>query len=694
MKRLLRPYAVLLVGIAGVLGSLAVPVSARADQAVARTLFDHEAVLGPMFDTALPPSVTGGVVPAFRVKITNNNRIGLTTTNYGFYGNNFTSRSPSFEFPLGTGFEHMVRGGLWIAGISTFSGTGEDTLVSTAAVDASQGSASAAGTEFTPAGNSIVERSALPNSRVFSPDAVSEQDFVSDYEDFPAKSTVTGGEDHKPLGVSIHQEVYNWSFSRFANFVAIRLTIRNVGATLHNVWVGMYEEFASGPRNMYSTWPPSSTSSVLGSWYNKKLQRYDPEGRTLSEHYCKSYASAEASCDDAVCPPWVGVKLLGVSPDTVANKMVTSFLANWEPGDSTRDEDMERFNLMTTGRITPADSLLPGFAAGGRPNDPTSLLAVGPYNTVLPDSVIRVDFAFVGGSDYEDMLENAKFAQLAFDFNYVLPTPPPSPRMALVPKNGGLDIYWDRSPELVVDPTSPAPEGRDFEGYRVYVGDDQGNLAQVAQFDLVDTTGFNTGLSAAALPDSVLIDTTWYHYKFSVSGLKTGFRTFASTTAYDTGDQRIEPLESGITQNLALAVPGPSPAESQGRIVTVFPNPYKVEAQWDAGALVRDHFLWFANLPPRCTIKIFTLSGDVVKQIDFDAATYRGEGARGLYDPAADVGLSAPTMSGSLFAWDLISGRGQAIASGLYLFAVQDRDTGNTQRGKFLVVKSDREGFQ
>ncbi|MGH7726199.1 MAG: hypothetical protein ACREOU_12300 [Candidatus Eiseniibacteriota bacterium] len=673
----------------------AVPAAVPAP-AWAHVEFSHEVVRDTEYETPPHMRVAGeGVVPAYRVKITNNNRVGLTNTNYGFFGNNFTSRSPSFEFPLGTGFEHMVRGGFWIGGITTYSGTGEQLRVSTGTVDGSQGAASAAGTEFTPAGNTIVERSALPNSRVFSPDAVSEQDFVSDFDDFPAKPTVTSGEDHEPLGISLHQEVYNWSFGRFANFVAIRLTIKNVGPPLRNVWVGMYEEFASGPKNSYSTWPPSSTSGgTLGSWYNKKLMRYDTEGRTLSEHYCRSYLGGEATCEDGVCPPWIGVKLLGVRPDTVANKQITSYIANWAPGDTTKDNDTERHSLMSTGRITPPDSLIPGGSADGTPDDQTSLLAVGPFDEIQPESTITVDFAFVGGVDYEDMLENADFAQLAFDFNYVLPTPPPSPRIAVVPNDGGIDIYFDRSPESVSDPTSPAPGGLDFEGYRVWVGESLGSLRQAAQFDVPDTTGFNTGFAGIALPDSVKIDTTWYQHRYSVRGLKTGFQYFASVTSYDTGDQRIESLESGVTQNLSLTVPGPSPQESQGKSVTVFPNPYKVEAVWDAGDLVRDHFLWFANLPRRCTIKIYTLSGDLVKQVDFDGDTYHGEGARGLYNPTSDVLLDPPTLSGSLYAWDMITSQGQAIASGLYLYAVEDLDGGDIQRGKFLIVKADREGFE
>ncbi len=42
---------------------------------------------------------------------------------------------------------------------------------------------------------------------------------------------------------------------------------------------------------------------------------------------------------------------------------------------------------------------------------------------------------------------------------------------------------------------------------------------------------------------------------------------------------------------------------------------------------------------------------------------------------------------------DLITREGQATATGIYLFAVRDEATGRVERGKFLILKSDREGF-
>jgi hypothetical protein len=61
-----------------------------------------------------------------------------------------------------------------------------------------------------------------------------------------------------------------------------------------------------------------------------------------------------------------------------------------------------------------------------------------------------------------------------------------------------------------------------------------------------------------------------------------------------------------------------------------------------------------------------------------------------VYDPASDL---PPTLSGSSFGWDLVTRRGQAAASGLYLWSVED-GSGKRQLGKILIVKSDREGLQ
>ena len=123
----------------------------------------------------------------------------------------------------------------------------------------------------------------------------------------------------------------------------------------------------------------------------------------------------------------------------------------------------------------------------------------------------------------------------------------------------------------------------------------------------------------------------------------------------------------------------------------MFPNPYRVEARWDANDLVRDHYLWFANLPKRCTIRIYTLGGDLVFETDFDGATYHGQGARGIYDPrerARRLRADAVRLDVRLEhdQQERPGGRDRALH-----VRVEDKDGGDRQVGKFLIVKSDRE---
>src|SRR4030095_12116738 len=125
----------------------------------------------------------------------------------------------------------------------------------------------------------------------------------------------------------------------------------------------------------------------------------------------------------------------------------------------------------------------------------------------------------------QEVAHRAVVAQRAYDLHYIVPQPPPSPKLKLVVRGNAIDCYWEESPESVSDPTSPI--GKDFEGYRVYIGDDRDSLSIVGQFDLAaaphDTTGFNPGLGAIRLATPVVLDGVQYHYKFTIEHLRDGF---------------------------------------------------------------------------------------------------------------------------------------------------------------------------
>jgi len=625
-------------------------------------------------------------------------------TNYGFYGNNYFSRDASLEYPANRGFEHLVRGGLWV-GAKAQDDQGEFTGVSTGTVDAAQGATSPGSSEFTPGGREVVRRSTLLNSPFFSRQAVSELDVVSDFNDFIPLVADNAGEPHRPLRIEVHHENYQWGFGLFQNCLFFHISVRNTGAELDSVWVGIYTEFASGNKGGYTNWPPSTGDpGGLGFWYRRKWVQSDDSLKLVREHYCADGPAPDA-CQLQVAPYWIGLRYLGsrgLATDATVRKLTLNGW-NYFPGVADRDQDIERYALMNSMKWETfnEDSLLPHGIATGNP-DPIELFCAGPFPVVPHDSTVSVDFAIVGGAEIRDIQRNAKFAQFAFDNHYIVPIPPPSPLMHVVARDTAVDVYWDKSSELAYDATSP--NHYDFEGYRVNIGEDPDTLARAAQFDSNvapgDTAGFNTGFSRCALPDSVtfgeqICDSAgvcrpiFYHYKYTIGALRNGFKYYVSVTAYDLGNTQVEPLESSFEQNRVVVVPGPAPGEARAQKPTVFPNPYRVEARWDQGKNVRDHYLWFAGLPERCKIKILTLSGDLVYETDFNGASYHGEGARGIFNPSQSLG--APVLSGATFGWNLITTNGQAVATGLYLYSIEDGATGNRTIGKFLIVKSDRD---
>lgn len=107
-------------------------------------------------------------------------------------------------------------------------------------------------------------------------------------------------------------------------------------------------------------------------------------------------------------------------------------------------------------------------------------------------------------------------------------------------------------------------------------------------------------------------------------------------------------------------------AKLEMRDIYVVPDPYLVASSYEpiyelAGYQQRR--VDFVNLPPRCTIKIFTASGRLVKEIQHDEANDYGR-----------------------HSWDLTSEDGPEVAFGVYFFVVESDELG-ISRGKFAVIK-------
>ncbi len=266
--------------------------------------------------------------------------------------------------------------------------------------------------------------------------------------------------------------------------------------------------------------------------------------------------------------------------------------------------------------------------------------------------------------------------------------------MKALPENNKVTIYWDKNAEESIDPISGR---KDFEGYRIYrtnAGKDldptavlSQSLIIVGEFDRADDNVFyNTGFNKIRLEKPVTFenDATEYWYRFDVSNQLNGWQYVYSVTAFDSGDpsNNVESLESSRLQNARRVIPGTKANENPNAPVGVYPNPYYANAAWD-GASERTRKLYFYNLPSQCEIRIFTLAGDLVATLKHDATTYNGSDIQ-WFDTYAD---GSQQFAGGEHAWDLITTHDQAIATGLYLFTVENQKTKEIKRGKFAIIK-------
>lgn len=615
----------------------------------------------------LPWALASGQYSTPDARFTDVNEIGLMINNNGFLGTNLPSAGgqpatmdPSFEYPLGTNHERMIRGGIWIGAVNVDG----DSLVSTTTITGAF--SDPIESEFREA-SVIEERSSLRSSPVYDPLAVSEQDLSCSFLD--TDSTILSR--HHPLNIRVGYRTYAWSFDPVDQFLVLECTVENIGRSrLQDLYVGIYAELISCNKTFEG--PADGAGTFPGRCFDTKHVEYDPGRRLVGCHFYLF--------DQSILPGWGGYALLGSRPEPLEGKTVTYDWWRWTNDEGDRETDPIRYARLSSGTVDGTVSDLSGTEEEPPPVDPVEVLAVGPYRFLDPGDSLTVIYAFVGGKDTDDFKFRADWAQRTFDSNYEIPEPPPSPRLAVDPGPNSLRVFWDAAPETIPDPV--LPDSLDFQGYRVYLSRDGVEYDLIGEYDLVDTLGFNTGFQA--IEKDTTIDGWDYSYSFEVPDLKDGFSYAVSVTSFDRGDKAsgVPSLESGISQNRQAIVPGPKAAGKDGPGVIVFPNPFRGESAWD-GKYPRERLIYFANLPKRCTIRIFSLAGDLVDTIEFDSETYRAIDNAVLYDPD----FTPPVLSGGLAAWDLLTREDQSIASGLYIFSVENEETGESEVGKFLVIR-------
>jgi hypothetical protein len=178
------------------------------------------------------------------------------------------------------------------------------------------------------------------------------------------------------------------------------------------------------------------------------------------------------------------------------------------------------------------------------------------------------------------------------------------------------------------------------------------------------------------------------YYKTEIMYPRKGVEYYVAVTAYDRGipSNDLNFLETGrdADANMKVFFPGTAAKEDMSNIYVV-PNPYIGRSKFDGRRENddkgdRSRRIWFINLPERCKIRIYTLAGDLVDEIEHDGA-YQTDVI--TVSKAATHGISAT----GIHDWNLLSKNNQIISPGVYLYSVENRADKKIKVGKFVIIK-------
>ncbi|MCP4291225.1 MAG: hypothetical protein GY780_05260 [bacterium] len=630
--------------------------------------------------------------PARTDVFTNIGNLGLSVTNLGYIGNSFSTRNPSGRYPLNSNVEHVYSGGIWVGAINA---NGE-ARVSTGSQDANGVGQGNELREFDLIGicsdEALSITSNLQNFPNYSRSALANQHIECNYNDFAQPE----GGGHSPLGIKINQRTLAWGNAYANDFVILNYRIVNIsGEELRELYLGLWVDTTVG--NTEQTDPYDGQAAVPWNYYDDFNGAWGAEGFVDPAHTPESdpniWMAYEHDDDgeEGMATSWIGYRLLGTSeePNLAPGQAPVSYNSwgfrhvpqedDWYYDADDPDELVPgKYQIMSNGDFDVGETQEADYSIA---SNWVGILSTGPFPSLAPDDTISITFAVVAGVDSLSLLENSKVAQIAYIDQFSVPSGPPSPIIDFQYDSNTVKIQWAPGDSLdadnnvrVVDDPLRSPEHHistitgqyDFQGYRVYrfqgenftlEPEDESQI--VAQFDIVDGRGFDTGLPP--LNENGLRE-------FVDHNLLNGFPYQYAVTSFSAPNEleQLKSFESGWQENGTLIYPGPAPSGSASVSgIGVFPNPYRASSLFDGqtGELEKGRKIWFTGLPAHCKIQVFNLMGEVVKTLHHD-------------DPS--LGMES---------WNTLTEHGRALATGLYIYAVTDLDTNEVNQGKLVIIK-------
>jgi len=219
--------------------------------------------------------------------------------------------------------------------------------------------------------------------------------------------------------------------------------------------------------------------------------------------------------------------------------------------------------------------------------------------------------------------------------NLSAPLPPDPPQWFEVQSGGDrIILKWEKNAE----------SQEHFGGYRIY----RALMERDSTYHLIFECGLETS-------ESIVNE---YHDKTP----QRGFDYYYYIESFDDGWSGQSLASSKFYTLTAEPAYLRRPAKDELDEIRIVPNPYNVRAKHlQYGTGDGEDRIMFLNLPPYCTIDIYTERGDLIKSIDH-------------FDATGDE------------AWNQVSSTRQNIVSGIYIAHISTPD-GRTINKKFMIIR-------
>jgi hypothetical protein len=224
-------------------------------------------------------------------------------------------------------------------------------------------------------------------------------------------------------------------------------------------------------------------------------------------------------------------------------------------------------------------------------------------------------------------------------------------------------LSWDDQYDNAADPDDGI---QDLVGYYVY----RSGYLPIGPWIRIDTVYKKEASNYDAvkhtytvLDSTAKIGSAYYYAVTAFDSGRTNWSVDASAVIPETRTNRVPALESSIfanrkTQPFVTTFAAGKSAEQ----TIVVPNPFVLGDKYSSlGSAGAQDNIQFVNIPNPCTVRIYTIRGDLVKTLD------------------------VPDGSGAIVSWDQVTDYGQFVESGVYIFHV-DSPFGK-KIGKFAIVR-------